>query len=55
MEGHDVYSEPHYAIEDLILEEILRRVQKMASDLKNTEFIYDYAGSILLVNPPLVD
>ena len=33
-------------------EEMLRRVQKMASDLKNREFTYDYAGSILLVNPP---
>ena len=44
MEDHDFYSELHYAIEDLILEEMLRRVQKMASDLKNSEFTYDYAG-----------
>lgn len=33
-------------------DEMNRRVQKMATDLKNREFTYDYAGAILLVNPP---
>lgn len=33
-------------------EEMNRRVQKMATDLKNREFTYDYAGAIMLVNPP---
>ena len=33
-------------------EEMNRRVQKMATDLKNREFTYDYAGSIIMVNPP---
>jgi len=33
-------------------EEMNRRVQKMATDLKNRDFTYDYAGAIMLVNPP---
>lgn len=33
-------------------DEMFHRMQKMATDLKNREFTYDFAGTIVMVNPP---